>query len=59
MHTTNREKSLPHKLRRFASRLCSVHALLVQHLYSVFFQYMFGMIQHQKQFGCRECRKIG
>jgi len=33
----HREKPLPHKLCRFTS---SLHALLVQHLYSEFFQYM-------------------
>jgi len=36
-----------------------VHSLLVQHLYHViFFNVWFGMVQHQKQLGCREGRKI-
>jgi len=34
------------------------NALLVQHLYSVFFNISFGMVQHQKQLVCREGRKI-
>jgi len=34
----NREKPLPHKL--YSSRQVYVHALLVQHLYSVRFQYV-------------------
>jgi len=52
------EKPLPHKLCRFTSSLCSLRALLVQHLqYIVYFcNIWFGMVQHQKQFGCR---KIG
>jgi len=29
MHTADREKPLPHKLCRFASSLCSLHALLL------------------------------
>jgi len=36
-----------------------VHAPLVQHLYSAFFNVWFGIVQHQKQVGCREGRKIG
>ena len=40
MHTAAREKPLPHKLCRFTSSLCSLHALLVQNLYSEFFQHM-------------------
>jgi len=36
MHIANREKLLPHKFRSFTLSVC-VHALLVQHLYSVFF----------------------
>jgi len=40
MHTADKEKPLPHKLCRFTSSLCSLHALLVQHLYSEFFQHV-------------------
>jgi len=46
MRTANREKSLPHKLCRL--RQVYVHALQVQHLYSAFFQILFGIVQHQK-----------
>ena len=41
------------------SRQVYVHALLVQHLQSVFFNIWFGMFQNQKKFRCREGRKIG
>jgi len=45
MHTADREKALPHKLCRFTSRLCSLRALLVQHLFIVnFFNMCFGMV---------------
>jgi len=30
-----------------------MHALLVQHLYGVFFNIRFGMVQHQQQVGYR------
>jgi len=40
MHTADREKPLPRKLCRFTSSLRSVHALLLQHLFSEFFQLM-------------------
>jgi len=40
MHTADRAKPLLHTFYRFTSSLCSVHALLVQHLYSEYFQYM-------------------
>jgi len=53
------EKSHSHT-NSAVSREIYAHALLVQHLYSVFFQYTswFGMVQHQKQLGRREGRKI-
>jgi len=35
-----------------------LHALPVQHLHSVFFGIWFGVVQHQKQPGCREGKKI-
>jgi len=37
---TRQTKPLPHKLCRLTSSLCGLHALLVQHLYSEFFQHM-------------------
>jgi len=40
MQIAHREKPLPHKLCRFTLSSCSLHALLVQHLCSVFFQHM-------------------
>jgi len=40
LHIADREKPLPHKICRFTPSLCSLHALLVQHLYCEFFQHM-------------------
>jgi len=42
------------------SRHVYVDALLVQHLLYMeyFFNMWFGMVQHQKQLGCREGRKL-
>jgi len=37
MRTANSEKLVPHKFCSFTSSYSNVHALLVQHLYSVFF----------------------
>jgi len=47
------------KTNSAVSRPVYVHALLVQHLYSEFFNIWFGVVQHQKQFECWEGRKIG
>jgi len=55
--TANREKPLPHKLCSFTPSY--LNALIVQHLYSVFFNVWFGMVQHKKQLGCREDKKSG
>jgi len=52
-----KEKSHSHT-NSAVSRQAYVNALLVQHLYSIFFNIWFGMVQHQKQLGCREGKKI-
>jgi len=51
------EKSYSHT-KSAVSRQVSVRALLGQHLYSVFFNKWFGIVQNQKQLRCKEGRKI-
>jgi len=50
------EKPLPHNFSSFMSSLCR---LPVQHLWSVFCNIWFVMVQHRKQVGCWKGRKIG
>jgi len=58
MRTANRENTHTHT-NSAVSRQVYVHALLVQHLSIVyFFKTWFGTVQNQKQFRCREGRKI-
>jgi len=56
-HTYSKQKSHSH-ITSAVSRQVYVHALQVQHRV-YFFNIWFGTVQHQKQFGCREGRKIG
>jgi len=48
--TQQTEKPLPHNLCNFTSSLCACPANPL----SVFLNIWFGMVQHQKQFGCRK-----
>jgi len=51
------EKPIPHKLCSFMSSLCACLASSASIVY--FVNIWFGVVQHQKQFGFKEGRKIG
>jgi len=52
MRTANGEKPFPHNRCSFTSSLCACPASSIYRVY--FFNIWFGMVQHQKEFGCRE-----
>jgi len=57
MRTANGVKPLPHKICSFTSSFMDMVCLFS--IYIVyFFNIWFGMVQHQKQLGCREGRKL-
>jgi len=53
---SKQRKTLPHKLCSYTSSLCRCPGSSASIVY--FFNIWFGTVQHQKQFGCREGRKI-